>query len=89
MDMDELFENADVLSTGDVAEFFGVGAGTLRSWGEENGVPKVGNAFAWTQESVEAAGDDLELFDTDEDEGDEDDSDDDSDEDGEADDDEE
>ena len=60
MDIDNLFSETNVVSTSDVARFTDMPEAQARSWAEELAVAKVGNAFAWVREDVQALADQLD-----------------------------
>lgn len=60
MDLDTYFEqNGGVASVGQLAEYLGVSPASLRGWASENGLPIIGNAYAFTLDAAQAYVDDV------------------------------
>jgi hypothetical protein len=53
-EINQLFADANVVSTSEVAAVFDISEATARAWAEELDVAKVGASYAWTHEDVEA-----------------------------------
>jgi hypothetical protein len=72
MDLDEFFDQVGgVASTSQLADYFGISPVHVRAWAADNGVPIIGNAFAFTKEAAGSFGEDADLFESDEDDEDE------------------
>ena len=52
--IDELFSEANAVSTADVARAFELSEAQAREWADELGVAKVGASYAWTRPDVDA-----------------------------------
>jgi len=53
MDVDDLFAEANAVSTAAVARFADISEATARDWALELGVVRVGASFAWAREDAE------------------------------------
>jgi hypothetical protein len=53
MDVDDLFAEANAVSTAAVARFADISEATARDWALELTVARIGASFAWTREDVE------------------------------------
>jgi hypothetical protein len=53
MDIDDLFAEANVVSTAAVARFADISEATAREWADDLTVARIGASFAWTREDVE------------------------------------
>jgi len=53
MDIDDLFAEANVVSTAAVARYADISEATAREWADELSVARIGASFAWTREDVE------------------------------------
>jgi hypothetical protein len=72
--IEELFADANAISTHDVSVAFDLSEVDVREWAEELNVSKIGSSFAWTRVDVEALDEQLGEADAgaDDDENDED-----------------
>lgn len=69
---DLMIELGGVASTTQIAAFYGLSHVAVRAWASENGVPMIGNAFAFTETAAQELA--ADLFDEDGEEWEEDDS---------------
>ena len=54
MELHEVFDDfGGVASTSQISEIFDVSPAVVRSWASENGVPLIGNGYAFTVEAAE------------------------------------
>jgi hypothetical protein len=53
-DLDDLFENTAVVSSSRVARFAGISENEVRRWASALKVQKIGQAFCWQEDDVEA-----------------------------------
>ncbi len=60
-------DDVALMTTAEVAEEAEVSEAEARAWAEDNGVQRIGNAFAWTPQDVADFLDDLDEMDEDDD----------------------
>jgi hypothetical protein len=63
MDIAELFQDTNVISTRVVARAFDMSENDARDWADELDVAKIGASFAWAEADVQALGSALESCD--------------------------
>jgi hypothetical protein len=73
MDVDDLFAEANAVSTAVVSRFADISEATTREWADDLNVARIGASFAWTREDVEKLLEGLESEAEDDDAGDPDD----------------
>lgn len=59
-EIDDAFADTDVMGTGEVSALLDVSQARARAFADANGVHRVGPAFGWSQDDVEAFADELD-----------------------------